>query len=216
MNRSIFSLASASALVAMAAATDAGSAPAPADTSILPKLTVKDIGCNAKAAAAAPKIGDRVPLARFYGVANGVKVKEDKRTGEFHSALKGTFRALVTQPEVETNGKLFNSGLLYLPGGIHEMIEAPLMAAEAAGETGEVKFAVDIWAVRNGNAAGFSYGATILGEPRQNDPLAEMEEMLAGLSAPVPTPAIEAPKEETAAETPAPVAETSAKEPAKK
>lgn len=202
------------ASMALAAASDAGAAATAAPTSILPKLTIKDLGCNAKATAAAPKIGDRVPLARIYGVANGVKVKEDKRSGEFHSALKGTFRGKVVQEGVETNGQIFSSGLLYLPGGIHELIEAPLMEAEAAGNVGEVKFALDIWAVRNGNAAGFSYGATIVGEPMQNDPLAEMEAML-GITAAPAAPALEAPAE-TPAPVEAPAAEEAAKEPAKK
>lgn len=174
-----------SALALAMAETGSGTQGAQAPASnILPKLTVKDIGCNAKAAAALPKMGERVALARFYGVANGVKVKEDKRSGEFHSALKGTFRAKVTQEGVDTHGQTFSSGLLYLPGGIHELIEAPIMAAEAAGETAEVKFMVDIWGVRNGNAAGFSYGATVLGEPAQVDPLAEMEAQILKLDAP--------------------------------
>lgn len=177
------------------------------EVAITSKLTLKDIGCNGRAAAGLPNMGDRIALARFYGVAVGVKTKEDSRTGDVHSALKGNFRAIVVQDGVATKGQTFSSGMLYLPGGIHELIEAPLMAADLAGEEGEVKFAVDVFAYRAGNAAGFSYGANIVGEPVQNDPMAEMEAMLEkvkplALSAPAtpaePTTASEPEAKETA------------------
>lgn len=155
---------------------------------VLPKLTLKDIGCNGAAAGALQNENDRIALARIYGVATGIKVKEDKRTATFHESIKGNFRGKNLQEGSANFGKTFQSGLLYLPSGLQEMISEAL---NNAGEGAEVTFAMDIFAYKvNRQGAPYSYGGVILGEPEQDDALARLEKTFADV------PALAAPEDQ--------------------
>jgi hypothetical protein len=137
--------------------------------SILSKITVKSVGSRPANAA---ETKQREMLMRVYGVASDLKISRNinERSGEKDVALKGDFRAINLK-----TGERFSSGLLYLPAGIHDLIQAPLDIAKANNETAEVTFALDVFSQPASNPSGFSYGATVLGEPTENDAVARIE-----------------------------------------
>jgi hypothetical protein len=145
--------------------------------SILPKITVKDVGADPKSIFGVSEDGDmkaRSPLMRVYGVAQRIKDKKltNTVTGEVNTyeALSGEFRAVNLK-----SGSRFQSGLLYLPEGIHDLIANPLKSARENNETAEVTFAMDIYSRRTTSAAGYGYGAVVLGEPTVPDEIAVIE-----------------------------------------
>jgi hypothetical protein len=137
-------------------------------TTIVSKITVKTVGARPAKAAESKA---REMLMRVYGVASGLKISRNvnERTGEKDVALKGDFRAR----NLET-GELYSSGILYLPSGIHDLIQAPLDVAQANNESAEVTFALDVFSQPATNASGFGYGAIVLGEPAENDAVARL------------------------------------------
>ena len=138
-------------------------------TTIVSKLTVKTVGTRPQKAA---ETMARHMLMRVYGVASDLKISRNvnERTGEKDIALKGDFRAV----NLET-GERYSSGILYLPAGIHDLIQAPLDEAKKNNETAEVTFAMDVFSQTSTSPSGYSYGATILGEPAENDAIARIE-----------------------------------------
>ena len=141
---------------------------------LLTKMSVATMGCPAK------KIlgyGDEVrtlPLARILGVATGIKVKEDKNSGYVHIAIVGEFEGINMH-----TGEVFRAAVLYLPAGIHELLEGPLRANKDAS----IEFALDIAAVRATNAAGYSYAAKPHVEARENDKMAALRNSMPALPA---------------------------------
>ena len=105
------------------------------------------------------------PLARVGGVATGIKLVANKQTGETHIALVGQFIALSLKTAVT-----YNSGVLYLPAGIHEQITSAVSAEGAK----PVEFMIELRAVHATNPAKFSYAAVALHRPEAvADPLAK-------------------------------------------
>lgn len=157
---------------------------------LVTKMSVKTIGANPSRAKTENR---KVPLGRFYGVARGIIMKVDNR-GEPITGLTGDFYGV----NIDT-GEKYQSGVLYLPGGIHEM----LVNGVDQGETNDkgkpvytpVEFGFDVWATPASNPIGYSYEATPLLEARVSDPIADLEEKFADLPKALP-----APKEEKAKE----------------
>lgn len=154
--------------------TEQAAAPQNDGPMILTKMSVATMGCAGKKLLGQADSVNTLVLARIYGVANAIKAKENKQTGEVHIAIIGTFEGIA----VET-GEVFRSAVLYLPSGIHEMLEAPLRDGATA-----IEFGFDIAAVRANNAAGYSYAAKPIVKPQDNDALSGLRSSLPALPAP--------------------------------
>lgn len=131
------------------------------------KMSVKNLGCT--------PVGSAEPkrLCLIYGRANGIKMGEDKGTGRIWSALTGGFEGLNLE-----NGEVYRSGKLFLPGGIHEAIEAAVKTDDPE-KFNEVKFGLEIRSVKASNPIGYSYQAVSLVNPTVADELDEMRALLA-------------------------------------
>ncbi len=136
---------------------------------LVSKITMKTIGV--KPAAHATDKG--TPIAVVFGTASAIKDVVDKIRGDVYHALVGEFEA----ENLET-GETFRSGVLYLPAGIHDMLEGSVKKLES--ETDFVQFALQILAVKATNAAGYGYQAKSMIPSRTVDPLTEMRAVLSG------------------------------------
>ena len=144
----------------------------------LPKLTIATLGTVPARAKAEKK---RVHLARIMGVATDTKSKTDQ-AGEPILALIGSFEGT----NVET-GLSATSSVLYLPGGIQEVIESAV-DGRAQGDKAGVPFALDIFSKPDNNKAGYTYDVEFIEKPTGTvDPLAAIREKAAA-AAPLPAP----------------------------
>lgn len=144
------------------------------------KLTAKTLGWDrVKIGAAVQKVpadGGRVLLGRFAGIVSGLKQTVNADTGEVQNGLKGQFRGLSALNEkgdtVELGkGASVTAGVCYLPGGIQEMIEGTLAAAQEDDPRATVQFAIDLYAIPATNKAGYSFDADTRIEAEESDPL---------------------------------------------
>jgi hypothetical protein len=146
-------------------------------STILPKITAKDVGAQPEKVLGYDDDKARHPLMRVYGVARRIKTKSltNPNTGEVshYEALNGDFRAVNAQ-----TGERFQSGVLYLPDGIHDLIADPLKSAQENHESAEVTFAMDLFSERRANLSKYGYGATVLGEPTVPDAIAALEKAI--------------------------------------
>ena len=152
------------------AETNASAAPASAE--FLTKLTLKGMGCNPRVAATEEK---KVPLARIYGVATGIKVKVDPK-GDNFEAIEGSFEGVNLK-----TGEVYRSGLLFLPGGIHETLSGSL---KKGGEGTTIRFGLEVSSIPASNPTGYSYSAKSLIPDAGGDLLADMRTSIMGLPAP--------------------------------
>lgn len=160
---------------------------------LLTKMSVKSVGANP---ARAKTENCKVPLARFYGIARGIVMKVDQR-GEPITGLTGDFYATNVE-----SGEEFQSGVLYLPGGIHELLVNGVDQGEM-NDKGKpiytpVEFGFDVWAAPATNPIGYSYEATPLLEARVSDPIAALQEKFGDLPKALPAPKPEKAKDEPA------------------
>jgi hypothetical protein len=140
------------------------------DKSIISKLTAKALGN--------PKLGSeqRHFLGTIRGIATGAKVKMDQ-AGNAYEAILGSFEGVRGK-----DGVILTSAMLYLPGGIHEMIAEPVKRATTGedGKTpvmGSLTFSIDLYTVPAPNAAGYSYEAVSNIPIAKSDPFAELRAM---------------------------------------
>lgn len=139
---------------------------------IVSKLSMATI----KAQPAKYATDEGAPIAVVYGQATGIKEVVDKVRGDVYHALVGQFEA-----QNLNTGEVFRSGQLYLPTGIHEMVEDAVKKLE--GDTDFVTFALQIRALKAANKSGYSYEAQSLMKATQVDPL---DDLRANLEASVP------------------------------
>lgn len=160
---------------------------------ILSKLSIGTMGLKGASILGRPAEERSIKLATIYGQVGGFKKVEDKLSGVTHEPLTGIFEGISHLD----NGKLYQSGILYLPVGSHDqLLDA---AKKLMSESDSVDFALDIFAVRSTNAAGYTYEAKSLMKPVGVDPLDAIRKQLPGfaaLNAPSPVAQIEAPKAE--------------------
>jgi hypothetical protein len=139
------------------------------DSAITSKLTAKMLGN--------PKLGseERHFLGTIRGIATGVKVKTDQ-AGNAFEAILGNFEGVKGK-----TGEVFNAAMLYLPGGIHEMISEPVKHATQDKDgkpiMGSLTFSIDLYTVPSSNAAGYSYEAVSNIPIAKLDPFAELRAM---------------------------------------
>ena len=153
--------------------------------SAIGKITISNLGCIP---AAAVVEGQSSPIARIYGIANGIKTVVDKNRGEVFEAITGSFEGVNTK-----TGKVYQSGVLYLPSGIHGLLESAVKGEfhpEVKNEAGEVtrkgyhdfndvRFAMELSVVKAKNPAGYSYEAKSLVPAVKDDPMAAIRAAIA-------------------------------------
>lgn len=150
------------------------------EVTIISKMSVKTLRCNPRQAAVAdgqPQL--KIPLCRIYGRVSGTKTQEDAVSGVFHTALMGVFEGLNL-----VTGEVFRSGKLYLPKGIHEMLETPAKKLDADDKGETVSFALEISSVSATNPIGYSYEAKPLIKVAVTDELDELRSALPAYTAP--------------------------------
>lgn len=148
---------------------------------ILPKMSLKTIGCKPKEVATAES--GRLQLARVYGLADGSRfVADDKSVTGSYTFFTGTFEAVNLQ-----DGEIYRSSKLFLPGGISEMFEKEVAKAKKDDPNAELQFAFEIRAKRDTNPIGYSYEAQALRKIETNDPLAAIRGAMLALPAGGPT-----------------------------
>lgn len=138
-----------------------------ATPTIISKLSVKTVGTDPKEAI---KQGKAVPLARFWGIAESTKFVVNRQTGDTNTAIIGTFRGMNL-----ATGEVFESGVLYLPAGIHDQLSGPLLRQKESPDAQPIRFGVEVSATPASNPVGYTYTAKPLMRPQGVDPLAEME-----------------------------------------
>lgn len=159
------------------------------DVSVLTKMSISTMKCQPVQA----KLLERdVPLARIMGAARGIKVTEGKG-GDATYALTGNFFGRNIQ-----SGEDYQSAVLYLPGGVQELILGPLDDAlsgtpgQPADPNAVVTFAFDIYSFPAPNPAGYSYRAVDIAAAKRINPIQGlMDEISATRALPSPVTAIE-------------------------
>ena len=144
------------------------STPVPDHANYRAKLTMATIEAAPERAKTEKK---RVFVASFIGIASGVKLVDNPMGNPPHfTALTGQFEATNHKSEI------WRSGVLYLPGGFHEMILSMLEELTEAEDRSKfdkasVSFALHIDAVPADNPAGYAYVAKNLLPISKADPL---------------------------------------------
>lgn len=135
-----------------------------ADVGFVSKLTLKKMGVN-------PQDGAKkdTPLARIYGFVSGIKIGTNPNNGDAYTALQGDFEGENLQ-----TGEMFRSGILFLPGGIHETLTSPFDNLKEGEEAPRIKFGFTINAFPATNKIGYSYKAIPFVQPNKDDALVAM------------------------------------------
>lgn len=139
---------------------------------IISKLSVKTMGCN-------PALGKegRVHIARIFGVASGIKTAKGQN-GDPVMGLTGDFRG----QRPDKPGDTWQSGVLYLPSGINELVLDAVDTGEVDKNDkpiyAEVQFAFDIFAKPASNPAGYQYEASPVIDAKETDKMAELAAQL--------------------------------------
>lgn len=167
------------------------------------KITIATIGGSPERAKTEKK---RVHVAEIYGIATGVKMVENPMDdSKPFTAITGNFEAVNMH-----DGETWRSGVLYLPGGFHELILGMLDELEEAiklpdddprrrskFDKASVQFALAIDSEPADNPAGYTYVAKNLLPISKADPLSALREAAHAALSP-PAKALSAP-EKTAA-----------------
>lgn len=132
------------------------------------KLNHKTNGIAPQLLLAQPENVSKLKVNVIAGIVKAVKMKENKETGEVFEQLVGDFRAI--NPDT---GESTASAVLYLPTGIHEMVADPVKEGAK-----DLEFAINIYAVRAKNAAGYSWEAELLSEVKTTSPVDKLLESL--------------------------------------
>ena len=134
------------------------------------KLTVKT-GGDPRKVASMP--GGRMWLCDLFGRGLSLQTKTDKRTDNTWTAIQGKFEAFY--PET---GKTYQSGKLFLPGGIQEVIEAAVMQLPQDDQMASIDFAFRIFAVKATNPIGYTYEAEAFFDMNSNDGLCDIRKSI--------------------------------------
>lgn len=134
------------------------------DVSEIGKLTMATIGAGSIAKRVAAEKTELV-CCRIFGIASGIKMRKNI-AGDLFEAIAGNFEAV----NMET-GEVFGSGILFLPGGLHEKILEPLKNSD---EDITIQFGLEISAFPASNPQGYSWKAKQIVKPETADPLAAL------------------------------------------
>jgi len=156
----------------------------------------------------------RLPLGRVVGIVSGLHDTLNEETGQIMTGLKGQFRGVSTlfvQTEkknnkgevvkdkdgnvelIDTDEKIVvTAGRCYLPSGLQDMIEGSYREAIKDDPKATVSFAIDLFAMKAKNKAGYTFDGDTLVEAAADDPLAALLEAADEMKA-LPAPKAEEP-----------------------
>lgn len=161
------------------------------DKSFVSKLSTKTMGCNVKKCLAFDEGSKEVHwFAHIFGIAQGVKEKkrqDDKGDLIIDTPIIGQFEGT----NLET-GEIYNSSMLYLPGGIHETLESKFPAGE---KNPPIQFAIQLGTRKASNRAGYEYVAKQIVKDEAADPLASLRNAIAENKNAASVKAIEGPSD---------------------
>jgi hypothetical protein len=135
------------------------------------KLTPKNMGAKPTKILGLPEEVPHSVVAVVMGICVGFKQIDDPEKNESYFPLIGQFQSVNPDDGVKTQ-----SGVLYLPAGIHDSY---LAAAKKLKDGEELRFAVEIRSVRASNKAGRTYEAVNLLKATASNPL---DNILAAIS----------------------------------
>lgn len=161
-------------------------APENEGVAIVAKLTPATMKFNA---AAAKSTGKKTFLGRIAGIADGLKIVK-ATNGDVHTAITGTFIGVNGE-----TGAQYRSGVLYLPTGIHDLVQNAVDAGlDDDGKPlpyNAVEFGIDLHSVPSNNLSGYSYEANPVIQAKESDPASELLARMAETKA---LPAVKASK----------------------
>lgn len=141
------------------------------DIKPLKKMSLGYMGCKGNVAV---KESKQVYMARIAGVIQDVQHKE-KRDGTMNSYFVGEFIGTIA------DGTNFTSDILYLPGFLHEKLEA----AFKAGSDAPLKFGYDIFSQPNEKSSvGFGYVAVTVIKTETSDVLKQLRQEMEAVPLP--------------------------------
>jgi hypothetical protein len=143
-------------------------------TDFVSKLTIKTLGCNPAKVKDLPEGQTKLPLARFYGIAQDTKTQDNREYGTVDTFFQGDFEGVNMQ-----NGDILRSAKMFLPKGITDILETSLKTAKAKDKNASVSFAFEVRSVKATNKSGYTYEAATLMAPEQEDPLKKLRGALA-------------------------------------
>lgn len=128
--------------------------------------------------------GQGLPLFRVLGVANGFKQALD-RNGNVTEGLTGQFRAFsVKAPE-----DVVESGVLYMPGGLHYQVAGALKSEQASDARAQARFVIDVYARSANNQIGYEYYGETKVQAEKADVFADLTTSAGDMpKLPAPTP----------------------------
>lgn len=155
------------------------------------RLTLKDLGCDAKdAVKKLPEGQHKIAIARFYGLVSKVTPQEDRMgSGQVYTMFTGNFEGVNLQ-----DGTVLKSGRMFLPDGASQALEHIVSQVQnkPGGKNASVQFAFEIRAVKNpDNKTGYSYDTAAILKPEEADQLSALRATVA--SAPKPKGLAEVP-----------------------
>ncbi|MGH7782388.1 MAG: hypothetical protein ACREO5_00865, partial [Candidatus Binatia bacterium] len=152
---------------------DATQAQPPGDTYVA-TLNIKAIGCEPRdcfqnKSEANPR--GVIPLCKIWGRAVSLKHGENRRDNSAWTALSGKFGAINLK-----NNQVYNSGKLFLPQGIQDIIESGVVQIQRAVDAGQavegdafITFALELRSKTAENPIGYTYEAMNLIPPRKEE-----------------------------------------------
>jgi len=143
------------------------------ETVIVSKLAGKTMDIDASAGKK-----ERTFLYRVFGKANGIKVSESPRDGAILYGVTGDFRAIAAH----SPDKVYQSGVLYLPPGVNEMVVGAVDTG-AVDDKGrqvftEIKFAFDVYSKPATSPAGYQYEVLPIVDAKETDVMLELQSEL--------------------------------------
>lgn len=166
---------------------------------VVARLNVKAIGCN-RMEVAARQENDRseLLLCRVIGFVTALIFGTNEDESEY-IALGGRFQGENKQASTDDFGKMFESGVCFLPPGMMENVIAScrkigIVEPEKTDKRSkkvekplvngaELTFAIDIYVRRDSNASGITYVGHPLLEPTAHDPMVEIRKAIAATEA---------------------------------
>jgi len=152
----------------------------------LTKLALSGMGCQPELSVARDqmvtingkeqmmKVGQDVHQATIFGYITGLTgPKELPNAKNGQDAITFGLVGQIEGLNVLT-GEMFKAGILYLPGGFHEMFLSEMEMALGDGAKPQIAFALEFWSVPAGNPRGYTWKAKNKLPMEKADPLARL------------------------------------------
>lgn len=110
-------------------------------------------------------------LATIIGEATGIKEAKSPDGAQIFKGATGAFEGV----NIET-GDVYRSGVIYLPGGAHDMLITQLEQESDLSKA--IYFGVELWAVPSNNPRGYSWELREIAPIEEVDPLARARQVI--------------------------------------